>query len=1288
MRHLVTTITKHLLTTAVLFFTVSALAVPDSITMQMRIQKPNGTAMDATAVTFQYTTLDPLGTCVLYVETFAAVDMSTSSGLVVHNLGTGARVYSATTSSYTTTFDNTQTGFTCQAGGTYVPANTDRRRIIVQFNDATGAGWQTLQAININSVPYANFAGDSVRLANHPIADFALKSAFPDCNTAGKVLTYNGTAFTCISPSTGGGTVTNVTSANPYLSVATGTSTPALTVNVGTAANTLAAGNDTRITGALQKASNLSDLASAATARTNLGSTTTGDALFISASATAARTTLGLGTVAVLDVGTSANNVVQLDGAGKIPAAVLPAGLVTSSTTLVGDVTGTTGATVVSNVGAKTAAQVAQSVTETLAATNANTASTIVKRDASGNIAVTNVSATNVSAQNNYLYDGANTNKIILKAPTTGITDYTFTLPPMIGTANQIIGYNAAGTVLENKSITAGSGITVTQSAGGIQISSGAGAGTVTSVTSANADIAVGTGTSTPVLTLNSGTGASQIVKLDSSAKLPAVDGSALTNLAAANLSGAVPITKGGTGATTAAAALTNLLPTQTSNGGKFLQTDGTSATWQAANAGTVTSVTSANAYITVATGTSTPAITAVVGTAASTLAAGNDSRIVNAIQQSAYSGDVASVLDSNCGAGSAPKWNVATDMWSCVAIGSLDAAAITTGTIAAARLPSTATFSGNIAAGSFKIGPTDGTINASAPMFAGSTPLLEISTGDAMAQEAIVFRKHNSDSSATLRRLGILMKMTNETNTGESSKSGGLVLESSTAWSGSPSLSLTVADNKVLTATPAGYVGIGTATPAAPLEITSATANTSGLRFTSLTSASPAAANTNRVLSVSSTGDVQLNSPALPFYSINATTSSTTVNRDYNTVAALGTNVAISDVLGPMSNGPGNLGWFTAVYTAANSSTNPYTSQFALSDLGAAFRGGQTPSINSAVWQKFLTLPASSGFSVSASGSDATLLNANNGFLALTTNNTERMRIIAGGNIGIRATAPTAYLNIAAGTATAGTAPLKLTAGTNLTTAESGAIEFDGTNLYYTDSTPARRTIATTSASTYTGVSSISNSGGNISLAPNSTTGTVQVTSSTASTGAASGALVVNGGVGVGGDIYATSSINAGTTITALTSILTPQLYGSASASGNIKIDGTSNATKGFVLLNSTGGNVGVGTSAPVVALDVQGQIRSRVFDNTSLTTIDWNKGNIQYTTDSCQAYAFTNVMDGGSYTFTVKGATSAQCTFSQSGLTFHYTPSNGVTNASTHTIYTLFRAGSDVYVSWVTGL
>lgn len=91
------------------------------------------------------------------------------------------------------------------------------------------------------------------------------------------------------------------------------------TLNVGTSSGTVAAGDDSRITGAAQKASNLSDLADAGTARTNLG----------------------LGTAATAATGTST---------GQLPTAELVA-LLASSPTFTGEVTapdvkvtGTTGA--------------------------------------------------------------------------------------------------------------------------------------------------------------------------------------------------------------------------------------------------------------------------------------------------------------------------------------------------------------------------------------------------------------------------------------------------------------------------------------------------------------------------------------------------------------------------------------------------------------------------------------------------------------------------------------------------------------------------------------------------------------------------------------------------------------------------------------------------------------------------------------------------------------------------------------------------------------------------------
>ncbi len=52
-------------------------------------------------------------------------------------------------------------------------------------------------------------------------------------------------------------------------------------------------------------------------------------------------------------------------------------------------------------------------------------------------------------------------------------------------------------------------------------------------------------------------------------------------SLAIGNISGTLAVAKGGTGQTTAAAGLNALLPTQSGNSGKVLQTDGSAATWQ-----------------------------------------------------------------------------------------------------------------------------------------------------------------------------------------------------------------------------------------------------------------------------------------------------------------------------------------------------------------------------------------------------------------------------------------------------------------------------------------------------------------------------------------------------------------------------------------------------------------------------------------------------------------------------------------------------------------------------------
>lgn len=66
------------------------------------------------------------------------------------------------------------------------------------------------------------------------------------------------------------------------------------------------------------------------------------------------------------------------------------------------------------------------------------------------------------------------------------------------------------------------------------------------------------------------------------------------------------------------------------------------------------------------------------------------------------------------------------------------------------------------------------------------------------------------------------------------------------------------------------------------------------------------------------------------------------------------------------------------------------------------------------------------------------------------------------GGRLGIGSTitTPTARLHLAAGSATASTAPLKFVSGTNLTTGETGAMEYNGTNLFFTRTGTTRESV------------------------------------------------------------------------------------------------------------------------------------------------------------------------------------------------------------------------------------
>lgn len=93
--------------------------------------------------------------------------------------------------------------------------------------------------------------------------------------------------------------------------------------------------------------------------------------------------------------------------------------------------------------------------------------------------------------------------------------------------------------------------------------------------------------------------------------------------------------------------------------------------------------------------------------------------------------------------------------------------------------------------------------------------------------------------------------------------------------------------------------------------------------------------------------------------------------------------------------------------------------------------------------------------------------------------------------------------------------------------------------------------------------------------------------------------------------------------------------------------------------------------------------------------STIDWNNGNAISTDYNCASnISFNNLRDGGTYTLVITDTGTTQCNFSTTttGLdantvTYRFKPTNTTRTATSHTIYTLMRVGTIVYVSWTSG-
>ena len=129
-----------------------------------------------------------------------------------------------------------------------------------------------------------------------------------------------------------------------------------------------------------------------------------------------------------------------------------------------------------------------------------------------------------------------------------------------------------------------------------------------------------------------------------------------------------------------------------------------------------------------------------------------------------------------------------------------------------------------------------------------------------------------------------------------------------------------------------------------------------------------------------------------------------------------------------------------------------PVWSGVSISDVGGILATGATTGATSQA-QTFTTGVKTSNVFPATDSTTAFQVRKANGSTSVVNVDTSNSRVFIGG-----ATAPTAGLHLAAATggATTGSAPLKFTTGTLLTTAEAGAIEYDG-NYYQTISNATR---------------------------------------------------------------------------------------------------------------------------------------------------------------------------------------------------------------------------------------
>ena len=367
------------------------------IPIQLKLKSPSGTYPTASGLEFKLLVLSPATNCILREEIFSS--QTITNGGISLNLGSGTRGAGDPSLSLNQVYDNSKskTGLSCvdannnivSTGQVYNPTSVDQRTIRVVTTIAPDT---IIVNFNMRAIPYA-IQAESV--GGKVAADIVVNDATTQMNQTNlNDLLFDSTRFNNLKNFAVSGVVSSATNFTGSLAGDVGGTQGATSVN------------------------KIKGVAVSSTAPVN-------------------------------------GDVLQYNGTQYVPVAI-PSAPVSS-------VAGRTGAVVLSNsdisglggaallnvgtaagtVAAGDDSRIVNASNDTAAATSANTASTIVKRDASGNISVSNVSSTNNSTNNIYLYDGSNSVRMI--APAGLAASYILTLPVDDGVSGQQMQTDGAG---------------------------------------------------------------------------------------------------------------------------------------------------------------------------------------------------------------------------------------------------------------------------------------------------------------------------------------------------------------------------------------------------------------------------------------------------------------------------------------------------------------------------------------------------------------------------------------------------------------------------------------------------------------------------------------------------------------------------------------------------------------------------------------------------------------------------------------------------------------------------